>query len=148
MNFVISLLITNVFLTKIQHYCGRRYVVCARTRASCFQHAYTCIYRINFFGVNFSRNDDYNVKVFAGLIFEDRRATLTTGHTPTILTTPPAGLASDMTRDLEKTLSLRATVCERVRVASYRRSPNKSSGERHDFLANEVVKYHAPPGRA
>ena len=52
-------------------------------------------YRIagNFRGVKFSRNDDY--KVFAGLIFEDRRATLTTGHTPTILTMPPAGLASD-----------------------------------------------------
>ena len=37
-NFVISLLITKIFLTKIQHYCGRSYVVCAR--ASRFQHAY------------------------------------------------------------------------------------------------------------
>ena len=46
-------------------------------------------YRIagNFRGVKFSRNDDY--KVFVDLIFED---TPTTGHTPTILTTPPAGL--------------------------------------------------------
>ena len=41
-------------------------------------------YRIagNFFGVKLSRNDN---------IFEDRHATLTIGHTPTILTTPPAG---------------------------------------------------------
>ena len=29
-NFVISLLITKIFLTKIQHQCGRGYVVCAR----------------------------------------------------------------------------------------------------------------------
>ena len=39
----------------------------------------------NFRGVKFSRNDDY--KVFADLIFEDRP----TGHTLTIVTTPPAG---------------------------------------------------------
>ena len=43
----------------------------------------------NYRGVKFSRNDDY--KVFAGFIFEDRRATLSNDHTPTILTTPPAG---------------------------------------------------------
>ena len=48
----------------------------------------------NFRGVKFSQNDDY--KVFAGLIFEDRRNA--NDHTPTILTTPPAGSADQVSR--------------------------------------------------